>query len=131
MAIKRSNLMHVPLAPLALLAASACMTPAPPQERVPLQRSAPRALPVPHVFAQSTATESLWCLTPDGERIGYPHGVCPRPAKFVRVPICAVGQSPHEETSEVRAARARAAMDGSVHGDRFQGRYFCIPHPPS
>jgi hypothetical protein len=92
--------------------------------------------------ANLSANEDVWCLAPGGEILpwddssgrrdapGREVGRCPAPAAFVRVPICN-GESWHEETPQVRAARARFGRDGSLHGDRFQGLRFCIPLPPS
>jgi hypothetical protein len=89
------------------------------------------------------ANENLWCLKSDGSITGWdyssgrrdargqPLGTCPAPAAFVRVPICGSGQPWHDDTPEVREARAHFGRDGSLHGDHFQGLWFCIPLPPS
>jgi len=114
------------LALLMLPAVSACAPAVSPQARAPV------ALPDPAPWGQHPApTETLWCVTSAGEIIGYPHGVCPAPASFVRVPVCRTGWIPHDDTPEARAALVRAARDRSLHGDRFSDRHFCAPLPPT
>lgn len=86
--------------------------------------------------------ETLWCLLPDGQlatelyetsladqRAGISPS-CKAPARFVRVPICKVGQQSHEETRELQSARQRASLDGSLQGDAHLGIAFCAPLPP-
>ena len=85
--------------------------------------------------------EWVWCLAPNGaiqsvNRIGHPSAgeqreTCEAPGSFVRVPICDETRPGHDETPAVEAARAHFAKDRSLHGDRFDGREFCIPTPPS
>ena len=79
---------------------------------------------------------SALCMAPNGEGIpwvaaaqGY---TCPAPAFFVLMPRCAPGKdaSLMDETPEARALRVRFGSDGSLVGDVYQGRSFCMPPPP-
>ena len=93
--------------------------------------------------ADLAAGEDLWCLAPDGKiasgsyasvrdpLTGRQREACTAPARFVRVPLCRDGQPWPDETPAIQAARARLARDGSLHGDSFEGKAFCIPLPPS
>ena len=89
-------------------------------------------------------TETALCMAPDGRglpwvsesgrldpRTGEVSYTCPAPAFFVRLPRCAPGQPGNlDETPELQAARARLGRDGSLHGDTYEGRIFCVPPSP-
>ena len=93
--------------------------------------------------ADLRAGEDVWCLAPNGTISASAYGLapdsvtgaqretCAAPARFVRVPVCRDGQPAVDETPAADAARARLALDGSLHGDGHGGRLFCIPVPPS
>ena len=96
--------------------------------------------------------EWAWCLTPTGETTGfttqggenYAGATCAAPNRFVRVFVCGEGEvpaddeyglranrRPESEIRELLAARLRLSRDNSLVGDRYQGRPFCAPMPPS
>ena len=126
------------LAPLALL--TACTSVLWPQPRHVLDR------PI-------RPGEWYWCLTPAGETTGfttqgenssYAGATCAAPNRFVQVTVCRDGQVPADDEHGLRAngrpdsevaallaARLRLSRDNSLVGDRYQGRSFCAPMPPS
>ena len=113
------------LTPLPLLLA-ACATAAPERLRF-----------MPHDKDPQT---SALCMAPNGEglpwqAIPHPTGeggyACPAPAFFVPMPRCAPGEPTWmDETPEHRALRLRFGRDGSLVGDSWQGRRFCMPTSP-
>lgn len=52
---------------------------------------------------------------------------CQGPYRTVRAPWCAPGEKPPADTAAFDRARADAAQDGSLFGDRYQGQRFCVP----
>jgi hypothetical protein len=96
--------------------------------------------------------EWYWCMTPAGETTGlttqggpdYIGATCAAPNRFVQVWVCRDGEMPvddeyvlranrrpESEVREMLAARVRLSRDNSLVGDRYQGRTFCAPMPPS
>ena len=85
--------------------------------------------------------QSALCMAPNGEGLPWqavqsPTGdggfTCPAPAFFVLMPRCAPGEdaSLMDETPEARALRVRFGRDGSLLGDGWKGRRFCMPASP-
>jgi len=109
----------------ALLLTAACAT-------------APQRLHVmPH---DKDSNQSALCMAPNGEGLAWqalesPTGdggyACPAPAFFVLMPRCAPGEATWmDETPDHRALRLRFGSDGSLFGDSYEGRRFCMPAPP-
>lgn len=85
--------------------------------------------PMLHDASQFRQDRDYLCMAPDGslaaERYDGSSIVCPAPARFVTQPFCrAVPAAPRDNTRYFRA-RARAARDGSLQGDAFEGQPFC------
>jgi hypothetical protein len=88
--------------------------------------------------------QSALCMAPNGEGIAWVQDgsvrdpatgealyTCPAPAFFVLMPRCAPGELGFmDETPEHRLLRIRFGRDGSLHGDTYAGRRFCMPAPP-
>jgi len=82
-----------------------------------------------------------WCLAPSGQAVawastgrdgmGRTYGTCTPPNRFVHVRACGAGEVDAGESPAALAARIRLSGDNSLIGDRFQGRPFCAPIPPS
>jgi hypothetical protein len=53
--------------------------------------------------------------------------LCLGPYRTVRAPWCGPDEKPPADTAAFDRARAKAAQDGSLFGDRYQGRRFCVP----
>jgi hypothetical protein len=53
--------------------------------------------------------------------------ICTGPYRTVKAPWCAPGEKPPVDDAAFEHARAKAAEDGSLFGDRYQGRRFCVP----
>ena len=109
--------------------------------------------PVHELTRPLRAGEWVWCLTPIGETTGftsqgdessYVGATCAPPNRFVFLYTCGPGQMPVDDEyvlrqnrrpeSEVQAmlaARLRLSRDGSLVGDRYQGKVFCAQMPPS
>ena len=117
--------MRLPFVSLAPLLLAACAT-------------APQGVPgrlhtMPH---DRDPHQSALCMAPNGEGIpwvaaaqGY---TCPAPAFFVLMPRCVGGEdaSLMDEAPEARALRVRFGSDGSLVGDSWQGKRFCMPASP-
>lgn len=87
---------------------------------------------------------SAICMAPTGEVLpwqqdasmrdpatGEGYFTCPAPAFFVPMPRCAPGEPTWmDETPEHRALRVRFGRDGSLIGDAYGGRRFCMPPSP-
>ena len=93
-----------------------------------------------HVLPQAIPQGKwAWCMLPGGEITAWTSSggarsegaTCAAPARFVIVTVCRDGEVPPDESPAVRAARVRLSRDNSLVGDRFQGRPFCAPRPPS
>ena len=52
--------------------------------------------------------------------------ICTGPYRTVKAPWCAPGESPPPDTAAFDRARAKAAQDGSLFGDLFQGKSMCV-----
>ena len=78
------------------------------------------------------------CLEPDGSlspvickapasRLDARREVCECPTgRRTEAPACAAGEKPPPETRALSAFRRKAAADGSLDGDSFQGRPHCV-----
>ena len=99
------------------------------------------AAPQLHHVSQLQPGTAYFCMAPDGtlarEIFDARGGVtCPAPARFVSQPYCARVPAPPSDELAYHRARARAARDGSLIGDSFEGQPFCVmpklgPPPPS
>ena len=84
-----------------------------------------------HDASQLAADQAYFCMAPDGrgarERFG-PNGsvTCPAPARFISQPFCQVAPPPPNDLEDFYAQRAKAARDGSLHGDSFDGHPYCV-----
>ena len=109
--------------------------------------------PVHELKRPIRAGEWYWCMTPTGETTGYTTqgdsstyvgATCAAPNRFVQVWVCGEGEvpvddeyvlranrRPESEVAEMLAARVRLSKDNSLVGDRYKGRSFCAPMPPS
>ena len=88
--------------------------------------------------------QSALCMAPNGENVFWKQDgsvrdpatgealyTCPAPAFFVLMPRCVGGEETYmDETPEHRALRLRFGTDGSLHGDSYNGRRFCMPASP-
>ena len=53
--------------------------------------------------------------------------ICTGPYRTVKAPWCAPGEKPPTDTAAFEHARAKAAEDGSLFGDLYQGKRMCVP----
>jgi len=53
--------------------------------------------------------------------------ICPGPYRTVKAPWCAPGEIPPVDDAAFDHARAKAAEDGSLFGDTYQGKRMCVP----
>lgn len=51
---------------------------------------------------------------------------CPAGGMRTRVPICAAGQKPPAENVALNRVRKQASRDGTLEGDRVEGRPICV-----
>jgi hypothetical protein len=66
-----------------------------------------------------------------GGRLERASEVCSCPeGRPVEAPLCGPGERAPEETLAFERARRDAARDGTLVGDRQNGRSFCIPSTP-
>lgn len=106
------------------------------------QRPSDRLHVMPH---DKDPQRSALCMAPNGEGLPWVQDAgmrdpatgeglytCPDPAFFVLMPRCAPGEdaSLMDETPDARALRLRFGSDGSLFGDSWEGRRFCMPAPP-
>lgn len=60
-------------------------------------------------------------------RIDQGYDICQcETAQRVEVPVCAKGERPITENRAYELARKDAARDGSLVGDRYEGRQMCV-----
>jgi hypothetical protein len=89
------------------------------------------ATPSLHDAALLAPDQAYFCMAPDGsdarEAFG-PDGrvTCPAPARFVSQPFCQAAPNPPSDIGAYYRARAKAARDGSLIGDSFEGQPFCV-----
>lgn len=67
------------------------------------------------------------CRVP-GSRVDQREDICTCPdgGQRVEVPICAKGVRPPPENLALERFRSKAARDGSLMGDMFEGRQVCV-----
>ena len=66
------------------------------------------------------------CKAP-GSRLDARREVCECPTgRRTEAPVCAAGEVPPPENRALNAFRRKAGQDGSLVGDRFQGRPLCV-----
>lgn len=84
-----------------------------------------------HEASQLQPDSAYFCMAPDGREareVFGPSGnvTCPAPARFISQPFCDAVPRPPSDIAGFYQARARAARDGSLHGDSFEGQPFCV-----
>jgi hypothetical protein len=84
-----------------------------------------------HEGSQLASDRAYFCMAPDGSdarEIFGPDGTvtCPAPARFISQPFCQTAPKPPQDIALYYRARARAARDGSLDGDSFEGQPFCV-----
>ena len=94
-----------------------------------------------HDASQLASDQAYFCMAPDGREARELFGptgsvTCPAPARFISQPYCEIAPAPPDDLEAFYGARARAARDGSLHGDSFEGHPFCVfrklgPPPPN
>lgn len=104
----------IAVAALALLAAPAAAKEPAPQERTICLDVGGHSRPaVCHVSGGKLGAREEICQCPEGRRI--------------QAPVCGEGETPPAETAAFDAARRKAALDGTLAGDLYQGRPMCVP----
>lgn len=98
------------------------------------------ATPSLHDASQLAPGGAYFCMAPDGSdarEIFGPTGsvTCPAPARFISQPFCRTAPNSRRDIAGYYRARAKAARDGSLVGDSFEGQPFCVfrklgPPPP-
>lgn len=88
--------------------------------------------PAMHEVTEYREGEAYWCIGPDGNLVREQFGndgkvTCPAPGRIVSMPLCTSIQPPPSDELAYLRARGRAARDGSLHGDSFEGHSFCAP----
>ena len=88
--------------------------------------------PPVHEVTEYREGEAYWCIGPDGKLVREQFGEdgkvrCPPPGSFVTLPFCETIPPPPSDVLAWERARGRAARDGSLHGDSFEGHPFCAP----
>ncbi|MFM8819038.1 MAG: hypothetical protein ACKOD3_00615 [Phenylobacterium sp.] len=69
------------------------------------------------------------CKAP-ASRLDARREVCECPTgRRTEAPVCAAGEVPPPDNRALNAFRRKAGKDGSLVGDRFQGRPVCVPPP--
>ncbi len=68
------------------------------------------------------------CHSMSASRLASPPDIClcHGPYMQVRAPYCAPGEKPPAESAAMEHARAKAAKDGSLFGDSYEGRRMCV-----
>lgn len=62
-----------------------------------------------------------------GSRLDQSYDICVcRNAQRVETPVCGDGERPITESRSYELARKDAARDGSLVGDRYEGRQMCV-----
>ncbi len=69
------------------------------------------------------------CSSQSASRIASAPDICQcrGPYRQVDAPWCAKGERPPADSAAFERARAKAAKDGSLFGDSYQGRTMCVP----
>ncbi|MEI9963826.1 MAG: hypothetical protein WDM92_03165 [Caulobacteraceae bacterium] len=69
------------------------------------------------------------CRDSDASRFAHPPDIClcHGPYRQVTAPWCAPGERPPADSAAFDRARARASQDGSLFGDTYHGKRFCVP----
>lgn len=92
----------------------------------------------PHDGSATHPTKGIMCLDVGGEarppvcrgsssRIDQGYDICLcENARRVEAPVCGRGERPITENRAYELARKEAARDGSLVGDRYQGRRMCV-----
>ena len=72
------------------------------------------------------------CHSQSASRFATPPDICTceGPYRQVEAPYCAKGQTPPSDTAAFDHARAKAAEDGSLFGDSYQGKPMCVELRP-